>query len=351
MCAELTDAAAPGDPRAPRTQPPARWNDLFEPYRHPITSRSVIQLLSTSIAFVAIWWAMLGSLDVSYALTLLLSLPAACLLVRLFVLFHDCVHGSLFRSHAANVWVGRILGVATLTPFDFWRRNHVLHHATSGNLDERGFGDVETLTVREYLARSRSGRLRYRLARNPVLFLLFGPIWIFLLRHRLPLGMPKGWRKEWTSVLWNDLALAAVIAGFTFTVGFGRFISVHALIFYGSAIIGLWLFYVQHQFEDTYWVPGDRWDFAQACLRGSSMLEVPRPLRWATANIEVHHVHHLCPAIPSYRLRECLSNVKELPPPRRLGFRQSLRCARLALWDEQAERLVAFRDVLTPAGA
>lgn len=314
-------------------------------YGRPIRARSVVQLATTAAAFALVWWAMLRASDVSYWLTLLLAPVEAGLFIRLFIVFHDCVHGSYFRSQAANRWVGRILGVVTLAPFCYWRRNHVLHHAASGNLDRRGYGDVDTLTVDEYLARPRFGRLCYRLARNPWVFLTLGPPYLFLLKHRLPLGMPLAWRKEWASILWNNVAIGAVLTLASLTIGLGRFAGVHAPVFFLSAAAGVWLFYVQHQFEGTYWQREGRWSHAAACLQGSSFLEVPRWLRWATANIEVHHIHHLCSAIPNYRLRRCMEELDQLPAPRRMTLWQSAHATRLSLWDEDAQRLVGFDQV------
>ncbi len=324
---------------------PASWRPLLAPYGRPSTVHSLVQLVTTAALFVVGWWAMLHTLRVSYWLTLLVALLEGGLLIRLFIMFHDCVHGSFFRSQAANDFVGRILGVVTLTPYRYWRRNHLLHHATSGNLDRRGYGDVDTLTVKEYQALSAWGRACYRFSRNPLVYLVVGPPYLFLLKHRLPIGMPLSWRKEWGSILWNNLAIAAVILAMSNAVGFRTFVSIQMPVFLVSTIAGIWLFYVQHQFGGTYWRREDRWDFTEACMAGSSLLEVPRPLRWATASIEIHHIHHLCSAIPNYRLRRCMEEVEGLPEPRRLSLWQSFRCARLSLWDEREERLIGFRHL------
>jgi len=336
---------------ATATELPAHWKSLLAPYERPSTTRSVVQLLTTAALFVAGWWAMLRTLEISYWITLLAALLEGALLIRLFIIFHDCVHGSFFRSRAANDLVGRILGVLTLTPYEYWRRNHLLHHATSGNLDRRGYGDVDTLTVREYLARSNWGRACYRFSRNPWVYLVLGPPYLFLLKHRLPLGMPLAWRREWRSILFNNLALGLVVWAMSRAVGLGTFVSIQAPVFLVSTVTGIWLFYVQHQFAGTYWQRDGRWDYAAACMTGSSFLDLPVPLRWATANIEVHHIHHLCSTIPNYRLRRCMQEVVELPAPRRLTLRESFRCARLALWDEQDQRLVSFRQVTCAASS
>lgn len=321
---------------------PERWNSLLAPYKQSSVFRSLLQLITTATLFVAVWWTARLALDISYWLTLLVSIVGGALMVRLFMFFHDCVHGSFFKWPFANRWIGRLLGVLTLTPYRFWRRNHILHHATSGNLDRRGFGDVDTLTVREYLARSALGRLAYRLSRNPLVLIVLGPPYLFLLKHRLPLGMPLSWKKEWASIAWNNLALAAVIVTMSFAVGLGTFLKIQAPMFVVSTITGIWLFYVQHQFGNTYWQRDGRWEFAAACLSGSSYLDLPRPLRWATANIGIHHIHHLCSAIPNYRLSNCMNEVRDLPQPRRITLWQSLHCCRLSLWDEREQRLVGF---------
>lgn len=326
---------------------PSAWRARLSKFGRPLFARSVTSLLITATLFVLGWWAMYEVRTISYWLTLLLALPVGGLLIRLFIIFHDCAHGSYFGARVLNDFVGRILGVLTLTPFRFWRRHHLLHHATSGNLDRRGTGDVDTLTVDEYRARSRWGRAAYRVYRNPLVFLLIGPPYLFLFRHRLPIGMPLAWRKEWISVLLNNVAIAAAIVGLSLSLGLGPFLLVHAPLFMVSTMAGIWLFFVQHQFEGTYWRRDGRWNFAEACLSGSSLLDVPAPLRWVTANIEIHHIHHLCSAIPSYRLRKCMDEMVELPRPSRFSLWKSLRFAKLALWDEQQERLVGFRPART----
>jgi acyl-lipid omega-6 desaturase (Delta-12 desaturase) len=324
---------------------PERWNSLLAPYKQSSMFRSLLQLIPTAALFVGAWWTARLALDVSYWLTLLVSIVGGALMVRLFMFFHDCVHGSFFKWPFANRWIGRLLGVLTLTPYRFWRRNHVLHHATSGNLDRRGFGDVDTLTVHEYLAKSAFGRLVYRFSRNPLVLIVLGPPYLFLLKHRLPLGMPLSWKKEWASIVWNNLALAAVIVTMSFVVGLGTFLKIQTPMFCVSTMTGIWLFYVQHQFGNTYWRRNDRWEFGAACLSGSSYLDLPRPLRWVTANIGVHHIHHLCSAIPNYRLWNCMNELKDLPQPRRITLWQSLRCFRLSLWDEREQRLVGYAHV------
>lgn len=320
----------------------ALWNARLAPFRRSSNGRALLQLLPTAAAFGLVWWAMSWALHRSYALTLLLALVEAALTVRLFIFFHDCVHGSFFRWPALNRLVGEVIGVVTLTPFGYWKRHHVLHHATAGNLDRRGHGDVRTLTLREFRARSWLGRLLYRVQRSPLVFLLIGPPWIFLLRHRLPLGMPLSWSREWRSVAYNNVGVVAVVALLSQLVGVGPFLAIQVPVFLLSAIAGLWLFHAQHQFAETYWRREHEWDFIAACIEGSSYLAMPQPLRWFTGDIGVHHIHHLCSAIPNYRLVRSMAAVSDLPAPRRMTLWDTFRGGRLALWDEEARRLVGF---------
>jgi omega-6 fatty acid desaturase (delta-12 desaturase) len=267
------------------------------------------------------------------------------LLLRLFVLQHDCGHGSFFRTRAVNDWVGRIIGTVTLTPYDAWRRSHNAHHASSGNLDERGFGDIDTLTVREYLALPRWRRLRYRAYRHPLVMFGFGPAYLFLVRHRLPVGlMRKGW-EPWISTMATNAATAALIVAMIWLVGAGPFLLVQLPIVLLAASMGVWLFYVQHQFEDTVWAEDPAWNLHEAALHGSSHYDLPPVLRWFTANIGVHHVHHLCSRIPFYRLPEVLRDHPELGETSRLTIMESLNSVRLVLWDEERQQLISFRDL------
>jgi len=288
---------------------------------------------------------MWATLRFGYGLTLLLALPAAGLLLRLFVLQHDCGHGSFFRTRAVNDWVGRVIGTLTLTPYDAWRRSHNAHHASSGNLDERGFGDIDTLTVREYLALPRWRRLRYRAYRHPLVMFGFGPAYLFLVRHRLPVGyMRKGW-EPWISTMATNAATAALIVAMMWLVGAGPFLLVQLPIVLLAASMGVWLFYVQHQFEDTVWAEDPAWNLHEAALHGSSHYDLPPVLRWFTANIGVHHVHHLCSRIPFYRLPEVLRDHPELNETSRLTIKESLNSVRLVLWDEERQQLISFSEL------
>jgi omega-6 fatty acid desaturase (delta-12 desaturase) len=276
------------------------------------------------------------SLQAGYGLYLLLAVPAAGFLVRLFMLQHDCGHGSLFRHRLMNDWLGRVLGVLTLTPYDFWRRTHAAHHASSGNLDRRGMGDVDTLTVREFLALSWLGRLRYRLYRHPLVLFGLGPAYLFFLQYRLPVGLMRAGWQPWLSTMATNLAILLAAAGTIWFVGIGAFLLVHVPITLIGASLGVWLFYVQHQFEDTFWAREKAWNVHEAAFHGSSHYDLPVVLRWFTANIGLHHIHHLSSRIPFYRLPAALRQNPEFAKAERLTLGQSLLCARLVLWDESA---------------
>jgi omega-6 fatty acid desaturase (delta-12 desaturase) len=312
-------------------------------YRKPSRVRSMFELVVTVGALALLWAAMWASLYVGYWLTLLLAVPAAGFLVRVFLIQHDCGHGAFFHERTTNDWVGRVLGVLTFTPYDVWRHAHAAHHATTGNLDKRGLGDIETLTVGEYRARSWLGRAAYRLYRNPVVMFGVGPAYVFILQHRLPWGgmMRDGWR-PWLSSIATNAAIASAVVGMMFLVGPWDFIIIHLPVLVLAASIGVWLFYVQHQFEDTVWARNDDWLPHEAALYGSSYYELPKVLQWLTANIGMHHIHHLSSRIPYYRLPQVM---RAHPPLQRVGrvtLLQSIRNVRLTLWDETRQRLIPF---------
>jgi omega-6 fatty acid desaturase (delta-12 desaturase) len=307
--------------------------------------RSVTQVLTTAVPFTLLWVAMVFSLDISYWLTLLLAVPAAGLLVRFFIIQHDCGHGSFFKSRAANDLVGRAASVLTLTPYGYWRRTHGMHHATSGNLDRRGVGDIDTLTVKEYLALSTRRRFAYRLYRNPAILFSVGAFYFFFLKHRVPFGLPLPWREAWRSIVATNILIAAAAAAAAAAVGFGPFLLVQGPTMMLAATFGTWLFYIQHQFEGAYWQTDERWSFYDAATKGSSYYALPKVLQWFTGNIGLHHIHHLCSKIPNYRLQECLDHIPELKHAARISLIGSFKCARLALWDEHRGKLVGFRQL------
>jgi omega-6 fatty acid desaturase (delta-12 desaturase) len=339
-------AAAPDRP----FQAPVRSLDVRqiakEIARHRVVDgrRGAIELTITFAPFVATWFAMWLATKWSYWLALPLALPAGGFLLRLFLIQHDCGHGAFFRSKRANDWTGRLIGVLTLSPYDFWRRTHAMHHAGTGNLDKRGIGDVDTLTVAEFASMSWAGRLRYRLYRHPVILFGLGPAYLFFLRYRLPLGLAReGWR-PWASTMGTNAAIAALSLGLILLVGLKTFLLIQLPITLIAASAGVWLFYVQHQFETTLWARGKAWTFHEAALYGSSHLHMPAVLRWFTANIGMHHIHHLCSTLPFYRLPAVMKAVPELAHINRLTLRDSLRTVRLTLWDEQARLLISFRE-------
>lgn len=311
---------------------PSQWRALFE--------------LGLTIGLLALSWVLMWlSLGVGYWLTLLLAIPTAGFLVRLFMIQHDCGHGAFFPRRFLNDLIGRVLGVVTLTPYDYWKRNHNIHHATSGDLDRRGIGDLETLTVAEYLSRSSLRRLIYRAYRNPLVMFGIGPAYMFLLQHRFPVGQMRASWRPWVSTMATNLAIVIVAALVIWLIGLQSFLALHLPVTLLAASIGIWLFYVQHQFERVEWVRSANWTHAGAAVAGSSHYDLPGVLRWFTANIGVHHVHHLCSRIPYYRLNQVLRDHPELRGAGRVTFLQSLRDVRLTLWDESKKKLVSFREV------
>jgi omega-6 fatty acid desaturase (delta-12 desaturase) len=312
---------------------------------------AVLDLATSVVAYLALVVAMFVATDVSYVLVLVLAIPAAGFLIRTFIVFHDCAHGSFFASKRANATLGGALGVVLFTPFAWWRHKHAVHHATNGDLDRRGIGDIQTLTVDEYRARPWWGRAGYRLFRNPFVMFGLGPLWVVLVGPRIVTpGMHRRLRR---SVLGTDLALVVVIAGLCWLVGW-----VDVLIVLGPPLLltgaaGIWLFYVQHQFEDAYWQQHDEWSFDEAAIQGSSYLRLPRILQFFTGNIGFHHVHHLSARIPNYNLQAAHEECTLGPVPT-LTFTDGLRAVRLKLWDPEQRRLVTFREAgrkATPARA
>jgi omega-6 fatty acid desaturase (delta-12 desaturase) len=285
---------------------------------------------------------MLLSLDWPYWTTLLLALPAAGFLTRLFIIQHDCGHGSFFESRRACEMLGGILGVLTLTPYQYWKREHALHHATSGLLDKRGHGDIDTLTVEEYQARSWFGRLKYRMYRHPLVLFAIGAVFHFVAIQRLPLNSPPAKRSGWVSIWATNLAIAAIVTTLVLTLGWKRFLLVQAPITIITCSWGVWLFYIQHQYEGTYWREKPEWSYCDAALEGSSWYDLGRVLQWFSGNIGLHHIHHLNSKIPNYRLQRCLDDNPELKNVTRLTVASSLKCARLTLWDAKKRELVGF---------
>jgi omega-6 fatty acid desaturase (delta-12 desaturase) len=323
--------------------PRARWREIVAPYQRPSTRRSVAQLAVTLAGLFASLAAMHFALRASWLLAVVPCLLASGFLVRTFIVMHDCGHGSFFRSQRANEWVGFATGVLTFTPYVQWAKDHAIHHATSGRLDKRGFGDIGTLTVDEYLALGRLGRLGYRLYRNPAVLLLLGPLWL-IATHRVPTRGSAG-RREVVSVHATNAAIVLLGAGGAWLVGPAALASVYLPVVYLSAMMGIFMFYVQHQYEHTYWARGGAWDYESAAVSGSSFFALPRALDWMTGSIGFHHVHHLSPRIPNYRLRAAHEENPYFHGAFRLTLGESLRTFSLKLWDERERRMIGWAEL------
>jgi len=327
------------------------WPKVLLRYRDPSLWRSIAEIAMTLAPLVLLWVAMALVARVSLWLVLPLAVPAGLFVARVFMIQHDCSHGAFFRTKLANAWVGRVAGVLTMTPYDYWRRTHTIHHATSGNLDQRGLGDVDTLTVKEYLALPWFRRLGYRLYRHPAVLFGIGPAYLFFLQHRIPVGYLRAreWG-PWVSTMATNLGIAACAAGLIWLIGWRAFLMIQISVMLFAGSVGVWLFYVQHQFNPTRWERTETWDQPDAAMYGSSHYALPAPLGWLTANIGIHHVHHLCSRIPFYRLPEVLRNHPELAAVGRITMGKSLACVKLALWDEAKRKLVSFRTLKRERG-
>lgn len=332
-------------PRARQAGTKPDLGRAIAPFSRADTRKAVWQLANTIVPYLAILALMVTSrvLGWPYAVTLALALPAAALQIRIFIFFHDCCHDSFLPSRRANRIVGYLTGILTFTPFDDWKRSHVAHHASAGDLDSRGTGDIWTMTVDEYLAAPRLKRLGYRLVRNPFFLLLVVPFWLSLIAYRIP--HRGAGRQAAMSVLITNLALAGIFTAFALTVGWRTYLVVQLPVIVISWTMGVWLFYVQHQYEDTYWTRRPDWDPLDAALRGSSYYKLPRVLQWFTGNIGLHHIHHLRPRIPNYHLQVCQDSIPALQAVKPLTLRRSLRSVALNLWDEQQQTMVSFRAI------
>ncbi len=321
------------------------WSARLTAYRTPRLGRSLAELAITAAPLLALWGAAMGSARIGWWwAAIAIAAVASLFVLRLFVIQHDCGHGAFFRSRAANDWLGRVLGVFTLTPYAYWRDSHAIHHATSGDLDRRDVGAVETYTVAEYRAMPTLKRLGYRALRHPLVLFGIGPAFVFFVQQRIPVGlMKRGWR-PWASTLGSSFATAVVAAGLIALFGVAPAPVVPGISVLLAATIGIWLFYVQHQYETVKWTRSSEWKPQTAALHGSSYYVLPGVLQWFTANIGIHHVHHLQSRIPCYRLPEVLRDHPELREMSRLSVRDSFRCVRLALWDEEAGRMVGFSE-------
>jgi len=320
------------------------WFQRLAPYRKSEDGRAVFELLITLIPFLALWAGIWALMQAGHYWPIIGFIPAGGLIVRLFIIQHDCGHQSMFSHRRINDWVGRFIGILTLTPYDHWKRSHALHHAGSGNLDRRNVGgDIMTLTVEEYQNASKWRRLQYRLYRHPIVMFGLGPAYVFFIVNRLPFGAMKHGVRPWASALLTNLGVALLYGTLIWAVGWKIFVLIQIPTIIVGSSIGVWMFYVQHQFEDTHWSRTGEWTREYAALRGSSYYDLPAWLMWVTGNIGIHHIHHLSARIPFYQLPRILRDHPELKFVGRLTFWQSLKCVKLALWCEQTKRMVSFR--------
>ena len=321
------------------------WQKLVKKYQEPDIKISVWQIINSFGGLLITWALMYYTLDISYWLTLLLSFPAAGFVMRIFIIQHDCGHSSFFKSRKANNWVGSICGIATFTPYAAWRKSHAIHHKHHAELEERGIGDVWTMTVDEYMESSTIHKLAYRAFRNPLFLFGIAPVLNFVVLQRFPLGGEERWNNgEKKSVHGTNLALIIMFAALGYWLGFTEVLIIQLTILVWAASLGTWLFYVQHQFEHTYWEHTPEWNYTLAAMHGSSYYKLPRVLQWFTGNIGFHHIHHLSPRIPNYKLEACHKENELFQRVVQLTLWQSFRTMTLTLWDESKQRLITFRE-------
>ncbi len=324
----------------PETAEPVNWRQIVKKYQGADTSKSVWQLINTFVPYVALWITMYFTVSISWPLTLGFAVLAGLFLVRIFIIFHDCGHGSYFKSKKVSSIVGFISGLLTLTPYRHWKWQHAVHHGTSGNLDERGIGDVWTMTVQEYKDSSIWVKLHYRFTRNPIVLFGLVPLGLFVVYQRFAYG--KASRKDRNSVYWMNLAIAIYSITMTAIFGFWNFLWIQLIVTAVSGTLGVWLFYVQHQFEDTYWRTGSEWDYTDSAMQGSSFYRLPTILNWFSGNIGYHHIHHLSSRIPNYNLKACHEAEPYFQQVPELTLKSSLKSMRLRLWDEESGKLVGY---------
>src|ERR1051325_8588659 len=326
-----------------QTADPDAWKEIVKRHQEPSTLRAVWQIANTLGPLALIWYLIYLSLPVSWWLVIPLAMIAGLFFVRIFIIFHDCGHGSFFKSRIANDVVGSITGLLTFTPFYQWRWDHAIHHATSGHLDKRGTGDLWTLTVEEYLASSRWRRFSYRLARNPFLLFVVAPVFVLLFKQRFPSAGAN--KRERESVQWMNLALLGMAIGLSAIFGIVPYLIVQVTALSVAGALGFWLFYIQHQFEGVYWEREEQWDYTAAALKGSSFYKLPRILQWFTGNIGFHHIHHLSARIPNYNLERCHKAHLMFQGVKPITLLASLQSLKFRLWDEQRKKLVGYRHL------
>jgi omega-6 fatty acid desaturase (delta-12 desaturase) len=320
----------------------AAWQPIVARYQRPNLRRSLWQIASTHIPYVLVWFIMVQTIKISYWLTVPFIFLAAGFLVRNFIIFHDCGHQSFFASRRANDIVGFITGVVTFTPYVAWRHDHAVHHATSGDLDRRGNGDVWMMTVDEYLAATPRKQFIYRLYRDPFIQFIVAPFFLFMILNRFPL--PKMGKRERRSVFYTNVAILGAVVLMGLLIGFKTYAILQLSVAVIAATTGVWLFYVQHQYEGVYWEKHESWDYARAAVEGSSFYKLPKVLQWFTGNIGYHHIHHLSPRIPNYNLEACHAEITMFDV-KTVTFWESLGCIRFRLWDEENGRLISFGEL------
>jgi len=316
------------------------WRQALAACQEPALRSSIWQIVNSLVPYFALWGLMIWTVNISYWLTLAVAPLAAGFLARMFMIFHDCGHGSFFRSQRANHFLGFLTGVLTFTPYLQWRLKHAVHHATAGDLDRRGSGDIWTLTVREYVEASRWKRIAYRLFRNPLVLFILAPTYLFLIHHRFP--SPAVGKRERRGVHLTNGALLAIAIAAGLTIGIQTYVLIQLPVMMITGTVGLWLFYVQHQFDGVYWERRRNWNFAEAALNGSSFYKLPRLLQWFTGNIGFHHIHHLSPAIPNYNLEKCHAESPAFQAVRAVTLRSSIKSLSFRLWDEENRKLVGY---------
>lgn len=318
----------------------ATWKAVVLKFQRPSLPRALWQMVNTLVPYAALWYLMYLSLPVSWWLVVPLAILAGAFTVRIFIIFHDCGHGSYFKSHRANDIVGFIAGMLTFTPYYHWRWEHNIHHASSGHLDKRGVGDIWTLTVQEYLDASRWKKFAYRLARNPFILFVIAPLYLFLIKQRFPAKNANA--RERNSVAWMNLAILGMAVGLSYIFGFEAYLLIQLIILMVAGASGVWLFYVQHQFEDVYWERGEDWSYTKAALEGSSFYKLPKILQWFSGNIGFHHIHHLSARIPNYNLERCHDADPLFQSVKPITLLGSFKSFTFRLWDEQRRKLVGF---------
>ncbi|MET3195018.1 fatty acid desaturase [Bacillus sp. OAE603] len=313
------------------------------PYEKSNLKASVWQMINTFVPFIILWILAYKSLSTSIFLTLIFDLAAALFLIRIFIIFHDCCHQSFFKNKTANKILGTITGIVTLFPFSQWKHSHSIHHATSSNLDKRGVGDMWVLTVEEYVSASVWTKLAYRLYRNPLIMFGFGPIYIVLITNRFNAKNAK--LKERLNTYITNIAIVGLSALFCWQIGWENFLIIQGPIFFVSAALGIWLFYVQHQFEDSYFEEDENWDYVKAAVEGSSFYKLPKLLQWLTGNIGYHHVHHLSPRVPNYHLEDVHNNTLPLQNVPTITLKTSLSSLKFRLWDQENKKFISFKEL------